>query len=745
MRDLTELPHDLFLVVLWYLPPRACVRCRGVSRAWHAAFTTEHVSLLLLRWNFPRCRELRLAAAAGSISSCSPSTTTATTTTPADVPRNLRAELTATAGQPRNWPATFAEVTRRYYHLDRGLPRIVEKLELATNERESEGGGDGRSGFSFWSVAPWNRFLRLNGRTSNFHYPDPVWWYSQEDGVLVYPAAAADPSSSSTQNSDAGPGGENSRQPGNGFVYHIVDLATGQLVPVPFDVRSRHIRRVRLAQGVLVLEWAEALPYHQLNDREVVHRHFVTAFDVIRKPCAGSPGTTWTVEFRSEWKLHFLGLPLNRSDRFFSTHTATHYAVYFWQPNRSLYQDDPIEQLAVWDISTPSPYRPSEDPRGDKRPTPVRTPSLPPGLWSGRNGTAVVGTNALAGSRPDLQRPRRPSLAIAPAGPRVIRRMAWRELDFYGLRQRATPRLRCLALEGQDLYVIEEEHRWADGQHSSLSPPRVHLVRSTGIPVVPIPGPLPKPAYPSAARSTTDLSDGMAQLLDSPADPDPDGPVHGPMWLDSCGANGDVNMNFCWRVADPDRTTTANTTIQTSPTHGTWIATPLAPTQEHLNDDQPRPRSSTNPAGWPWTVKAGGGSQNEPATRWPGWAPCWRHEDFPYLTVAEMVDFAAGVRVTARHCFMLESLSVHVRPAVAVKGTPSSAVERERDEGRKGVRRGKGVGDGEGKGKGLAARSREVYFPDEMWGELVGKGVIMGDERWIVGEDGAGRVTVVRF
>jgi hypothetical protein len=548
----------------------------------------------------------------------------------------------------------------------------------------------------------------LNEKTSPFHYPDPAWWYSQEDGVLVYPAALATDGHLPPDQCD-------------GHVYHIVDLATGHRSAVPFDVRSKHIRRVRLEQGVLIFEWAEARPYHQLNASEVVHRHFVTAFDVIRKPSAAGSGKPWTVEFRSEWKLHFLGLPLNRSDRFFSAHTATHYAVYFWQPNRSLYQDDPIEQLAVWDISSPSPYRPSENPRGDRRPPAARMPSLPTGLWTGHNGTTASGIYGLADSKADLERPRRASLAAATAGPQVIRRMAWRELDFYGLRQRATPQLRCLALDNRNLYVIEEEHRWADGQHSSLSPPRVHRVRSTGIPVIPESISSPQAAYPLAARSATDLGASVGQAADlQPAALSTivDGPVNGPIWVDECGANGDVNMNFCWRVAG------ANGTAQ-----------PPEPGQEHPHD-QPRPPFSANPVvGWPWALGEPISPNAVSSTRWPGWAPCWRHEDFPYLTVTEMLDFAAGVRITARHCFILETLSVHIRPTVAVKGTTA-------DKGNGGSGRAKRRSS---ETTAVPARSREAYFPDEMWSELVAKGHIAGDERWAVGEDEKGRITVVRF
>ena len=710
MRDIIELPHDLFLILVLHLSPRTCVRCRAVSRQWHAAFTHDLVSLLLLRWNFPRCRELRLTAASAAASVGSASS--------ARLPRNLKAELVDAAEQPRNWSATFTEVTRRYFNLGRAQARAVEKLELAVSNRTNDG-------FSFWGVAPWNRFLRFEERTSNFHYPDPVWSYSQDDGILVYPAAT---------DAEDGPSPDHC----DGHVYHIIDLSTSQRVPVPFDVRSKHIRRVRLAQGVLIIEWAEALPYHQLNDREVVHRHFVTAFDVVRKPSASTSGKTWTVEFRSEWKLHFLGLPLNNSDRFFSAHTATHYAVYFWQPNRSLYQDDPIEQLAVWDISTPSPYRPSEDPRGHKRPAVTRAPSLPTGLWSGQNSTAAGRVYGLADSHADFQRPRRASLSTAAAGPQVIRRMAWRELDFYGLRQRATPRLRCLDLDDGNLYMIEEEHRWADGQHSSLSPPRFHMVRSTGIPVVPTPTQSPPQAiYPVAARSATNLSPSVDQIDRKPIALSAivEGPVNGPMWVDTCGANGDFAIDICWRVIDGD-----GTPFATNPTEGVELALPRGSGLEDVSNQQ-RPQLWRNPMGWPWTL----GGMKSPrlagsasTARWPGWAPCWRHENFPYLTVAEMVDFAAGVRITARHCFMLENLSVHVRPALAVKTPPEATVDRDDGDGVSARRRASNA-------KYVSMRSKEICFHDTMWSELVAKGHIAGDERWIVGEDERGRVTIVRF
>lgn len=654
MRDITELPNDLFLLVIRLLPPEDCVRCSAVNRQWHTTFTSEPVSLWLLRWNFPRCREFRLAAAASD----SP--------LPPGLPKNALGELEEIAAQPCNPSTAFAGVARRYFHLRRGRPWAIEKLELAPNGRKGE------YGLSFKEVAPWNRFLRHSGASYEFHYPDPVWWYSQEDGLLVYPR---DPHNDKGQ-----------------YIYVVLDLTTGEWVRTPFWVHDRHVRRVRLAQGVLIFEWAEDAAYHQLNHQEVVHRHFVTAYDVFRKASRRSPtGWTWAVEFRSEWKLHFLGLPLNRSDRFISTHTATHYAAYLWQPNRSLYNDDPIEQLAIWDISSPDPYQPSEDTKNvNPRPSVAQAPpSLPPGLWQGHNsdnGAAEVPSAAGA--------PRRHSVEPAITGPRIVRRMAWEELDFYGLRQRVTPRIRALALDSQNLYVVEEDHRWADGQHSALDPPRAHLVRTTGIPMIPAP-------------TVSTGRDQSAAALTSTID----GPVNGPFWVDWCGAHGDDKMCYCSRVADADGTATP------SPSRPIWLEpTNTRPLIEEATN-RPRIFSPSKATGWPWAFAREGGAASIISTesaRWPGWAPCWRHDDFPHITVTEMVDFAAGVRVAARQLVNEKHLSVQIR-----SGDTQPAA---------------------------STPPGEISLPDKMWPKLLAKGHIAGDERWVIGEDEANKyLNVLRF
>lgn len=526
---LIDLPNDLFLMILSLLAPEDAVVCRRVSRTWLRAFGSDDVSWNLMRWHFPRSREM---------------------------------QVFPTCSKRPDWAAVFARVARRYYHLRAAKPRRTEKIGVVHEVRQKS---------LHRGVEPWSRFLRFNDNTAPLAYRDPTW--TMDDGLLVY------------------------QEEVDGR-YIAYDLETRHRFSVPFDVSGKTARRIRLSHGVLVIEWCEREPYHQLNDREEVHRHFATAFDVQRcapRSASRSPRfsmvrsisdpSDWTIMFRSEWKIHFLGLPINRHDRFFSAHTDTHYALYLWQPNRSPWgEEDPLEQLTVWDISFPSQYRPSLDPVGAHKPD------------------------------PDL-------------GPSVIRRFTWRELDFLGLRQRHTPSIRELALDEQNVYIHEEDHPWLAGPQSSLVAPRHHLVRCTGVPMLGV----------------------------------------GPRWYDECCANGDVHMSFCPRSGPVARLSCGDTDYGYSKV-------------------------------------------------WPGLASCWRHEEFPYLTMSEVVDGSAGVRIVARQCFMVEALSVFVLPRISVM--------QEDDDGHE---------------------SSEVRFGDEMWGELMGKGRICGDERFIVGEDMEGRVTVIWF
>jgi len=172
--------------------------------------------------------------------------------------------------------------------------------------------------------------------------------------------------------------------------------------------------------------------------------------------------------YRNEWKVHFLGMPLNSQDRFFSVHNGTHYALYIWQPNRSAWgEDEPLESLTIFDISKPSAYRLSQDPTG------------------------------------------RDKILQGTTGVKAIKRLSLADLDFYRIRQRTTPELRYLRLDEQHVYFIQENHRWMEGKQASLVLPRLHEVKSTGIPF-----------------------------------------HNGPYWESTCDLAGDSDMSFCQKSSN---------------------------------------------------------------------------------------------------------------------------------------------------------------------------------------------------
>lgn len=617
--SLLNLPYTVFLEILTHLPAVDTLRCWTLSKDAYAALTRQDLAISLILHHFPRSREghfLRRSYSDGQ----------------AD-------EVKASS---RSWSAIFARLTRRYFHLAHAMPWRVDKIDILQDTDRLRG------------VTPWNRFLCLDDKTAPFHYWEPSWTYSSEDGgLLVFPDA-------------------------DGLGYQLRDLETRLDVEVPFVVEGKVVRRVRLSDGVLVFEWCEERASPALTEWEAGNRHFATAYDVssVLSSSSSSSLSTWIVAFRSEWNLDCLGLPLSHhdqlfptySDRFFSTHNATHYAVYIWQSTRSPWGDDaPLERLMVWDIREPSPYRPSLDPEEEAKPAPEAS------------------------------------------GPRVVRRLINGDLDEWGIRQSDTPSLRGLAIDSctwdahsestcGHVFVHEEEHRWSAGPHSSSNHPRLHRVKATGVPLQ----------------------------------------GDGPRWVDDCGGGGDdgggggddAGMNFCWRG----------------------------------------PRVSFS------GFDGDNGVERDEKETWPGRASCWRHDDFPYLTVSEVFDAASGVRISARQCFMLETLSVHVRPKLRVTGVnaahseggrpassnsrrsgstgtasfmanlevdeqPGNQEEREEEEEEEEEQwRPRGAGtriDGPG--------GDEVQFADDLWGELLAKGFICGDERRLLGEDAEGNITIVQF
>ncbi|KAH2878315.1 hypothetical protein KXV31_005400 [Aspergillus fumigatus] len=354
--DFLFMPLEVFWMILQYLDARDIVRCRRVSKHWKEAFTNPEYLVRLLIRLFPSAPEVRGLKDKQSLD-----------------------ELLSAVQSGEHWRELFDKVASRYDHLSRGKPRSVQKLKLCddfgvTGERE------------WFQVQPWDSHASHLMQRVDYLYPETFWTY--EDGLLVYPSA--DYSS-----------------------LVLMDVETGKQVMVPFLIIGKVIRRIRLQKRVLVVEWAEPKAFHWLNDSDGVHRHFASSFDV-----AQEANGSWNVSFRNEWKIMFLGHPLSERDRFYSTHNKTHYVIYIWQPNRSLYtadEDAPIESLFVWDISKPCPYRPSLDPTG---------------------------------------RQRKEEQDQAPA---IVSRFGFRELGFFSVRQRGVPGIQGLEItdDGQAIEIIE--------------------------------------------------------------------------------------------------------------------------------------------------------------------------------------------------------------------------------------------------------------------------------------------------
>ena len=235
--------------------------------------------------------------------------------------------------------------------------------------------------------------------------------------------------------------------------YVLLDIEQDTISIVPFDLTDRIVRRIRLKHKILVFEWAEKEPYHKLNELEEVHRHHVTAFDVELAKDSFPWLSPWRITFRSEWKLHYLGFPLSALDCWFSDHSTTHYVVYIWQTNRSAWgENEPLESLLIWDISKPSSYHLSDE------------------LSSGTQ---------------------------ASVGPRLVKKLSYLDLDFLTIRQRDTPFLRKITLDGSAcVYFFEEGCTRERGSHighgyeaGRRNPKDVAWERIVGIPVL---GPGPR-------------------------------------------------------------------------------------------------------------------------------------------------------------------------------------------------------------------------------------------------------------
>lgn len=147
------------------------------------------------------------------------------------------------------WSDTLAKVAARYYHLRPGHPRSIETLSL------------GRSFVvpawaRYYPVAKWGQHLQFEESTAPFHYPDTLWTYDK--GLLIYPCTKSQR-------------------------YMLYDLESEEVRgEIAWQPEGKIMRRMSLKDNVLIVEWCEQDPYHQLNENEVVYRHFATAYDLVQ-------------------------------------------------------------------------------------------------------------------------------------------------------------------------------------------------------------------------------------------------------------------------------------------------------------------------------------------------------------------------------------------------------------------------------------------------------------------------------
>lgn len=80
------------------------------------------------------------------------------------------------------------------------------------------------------------------------------------------------------------------------------------------------------------------------------------------------------------------------------------------------------------------------------------------------------------------------------------------------------------------------------------------------------------------------------------------------------------------------------------------------------------------------------------------------------MTITEAIDPNAGVVFSARHCFMLETISINLKPRVHMTGP-----------------------------------GYEISLRDDLWQQLLIKGKICGDERWLIGENAKQEIVIVHF
>ena len=507
--NLLRLPHDLFLLIAEYLSPRDLICCRRVSRTFHAAFTRSDDNLAFLRRSYPRCRELRLAAAVDAVTCLSDATGDEGGEDNFALLLTLSIEAERETG--RDWARVFARVARRYWFLETAQARVVDKVRLAKPpgfdfDRYScpifESSPEAHPTYKFIGVEPWGSDPGL-GRSDKFFYPTREWAYGHEDALLVYPAPV--PSidwelHDGCEWDDDGVAGWHTddyaarppvfaRDGAAAAVwkdedlvrcpYRLRDLETGCEIAVPFNVDGKIMRGVRLVSGVLVFEFVvlETCDPPDEDGHVPTPKHITSIFDVVRVrhsslsnlspsssfPANQQPLWSWSIRWRLDIDMYPEGFLIDDTACFYSTHNANHYAVYVWPGF-----NEASGVLRVWEIT--------------------------------RNAEPL-------------------------ASARAICHLVSRELRFAGVGYFKGLRLRGLELDDHNIYFVEDSYCWPPGtRHERIDLiPRSHLVQTIGMAVIPM---------PTSAAAFPHLGD------------DDDSVVYGPHHMRQCGLAG-PRFTFC--------------------------------------------------------------------------------------------------------------------------------------------------------------------------------------------------------
>ncbi len=784
-----SIPVEIYVVVAQHLRPADLVVHRRVCRAWNDYLTSPDLCRALLIQHFPRCRETREAL--GQAWPLSPSQPPPSSAPP--IP------------PPRDWAAVFTAVVRRYCTFFFGRAGLRPKVTLVPSlpgiyvngndapDRLANGMGRGpwaaNPNFVFHGIAPW---------LQRMSYSDPFfentlqswnapWTFCAELSALVFVADVdASVLPMLRTKDDATPL----------RIWHL-DARTAHRVP--FDVRGRIIRRLRLAHGLLAIEWAskKPMPGRFSSSTAPPHPHYATLFEITvsggvaaSSPESSGPAGRATssnsptplvcelrIKMRGTVKIMEAGLPLGYTNRYFTAHTATHYV---------LYRD---KSSLLGHSATASEYR--------------------------RNLRAAE-TLQVFDIRPQFMVDViRPDGRVMTSGQRILS-LDLTKLAFHCVTQFHIGLLREIRLDKHNVFFSEEARCERSLDMPSAAEPwmdlqSMHCVRGTAIPVVP---------FDDAARASSGTGDG-----DETEDADVDGRpqpakhtqrVFGPTWAAACkkgsgrGAWG-YGADFPHLALPQEhppacvqrqwvRETLANDIERTTDGHTKRAAAAVvqrlrrdmhqlageqdqqhAQDQQHGQDpDHDLPDARTAVDLYRLTVGHTGLARLENRAAMirymvynqhvpPGMADdgvphtflpaCWRHARFPSIVRAQCVDVAAGVRFSAETAgpspaygdFSQESkpypgANVALNVEVAAGTCDTMLGDVEFDDGMHGCRLDPDLSTRlTHSGRWFVSRGEPGTDGRPARIQYVTQYALEGDERRLIGQDSWGRVVIIEF